>query len=166
MEKTLELTVQELKQISTKSGQYAAENEVMQLRIKELGILYPRLLDEIKNLKISPKSAESIASTSYITEKRFTTRLRDSVVHDTVRVKVFNYKDAWYDIQGIAHDSTQEVSVNSKDTLVQVVYKGKREKPWLWIFSPRKVMQRVTLKNPNAHITYSEFIQIQKGKLK
>lgn len=166
MEKTLELSVQELKQISTKSGQYAAENEVMQLRIKELGILYPRLLDEIKNLKISPKSAESVASTSYITEKRFTTRLRDSVVHDTIRVKVFNYKDAWYDIHGIAHDSTQEVSVNSKDTLIQVVYKGKREKPWLWIFSPRKVMQRVTFKNPNAHITYSEFIQIQKGKLK
>lgn len=162
LEKTLELTVQELKQIKTKSGGQASENEVMQLRLKELGILYPRLLDEIKNLNINPRTTQSVASTSYITEKRFTTRLLDSVVHDTIRVKVFNYKDAWYDIHGIAHDSTQEVSVSSKDTLVQVVYKGKREKPWLWIFSPRKVMQRVTLKNPNAHITYSEFIQIQR----
>lgn len=164
MEKTLELTVQTLKQVSTKSGQLAAENELMQLHLKELDILYPRLLDEIKNLKINPKAAQSIASTSYYTEKRFTTKLKDSIVHDTVRVKVFNYKDAWYDIQGIAHDSTQEVSVNSRDTLIQVVFKGKREKPWLWIFSPRKVMQRVSLKNPNAHITYSEFIQIQRKK--
>ena len=164
MEKTLELTVQQLKQINTKSGQLAAENEVMQLRLKELGTLYPRLLDEIKNLQINPKAAQSVAATSYYTEKRFTTRLRDSVVHDTIRVKVFNYKDAWYDISGVAHDSTQEVSVNSRDTLVQVVFKGKREKPWLWIFSPRKVMQRVSLKNPNAHITYSEFIQIQRKK--
>jgi len=136
----------------------------MQLRLKELGTLYPRLLDEIKNLQINPKAAQSVAATSYYTEKRFTTRLRDSVVHDTIRVKVFNYKDAWYDICGVAHDSTQEVNVNSRDTLVQVVFKGKREKPWLWIFSPRKVMQRVSLKNPNAHITYSEFIQIQRKK--
>jgi regulator of replication initiation timing len=57
LEKTLELTVQQLKQINTKSGQLAAENEVMQLRLKELGTLYPRLLDEIKNLQINPKAA-------------------------------------------------------------------------------------------------------------
>lgn len=162
LEKTLKLTVQELKQIKTKSGGQASENEVMQLRLKELGILYPRLLDEIKNLNISPKSAESISSTAYNTEKQITTVLRDSIIRDTIPVKVFSYKDNFFNVHGVAHDSTQEVKINYQDTLVQVVYKGKREKPWLWIFSPRKLMQRVTLKNPNAHITYSEFIQIHR----
>jgi hypothetical protein len=41
-----------------------------------------------------------------------------------------------------------------------VVYRGERERPWLWILSPRKLMQRVSLKNPNAHIHYTQHIEI------
>ena len=166
LNKTLAQTVQQLKEIQTQSGQLAVENEVLQLRLKELSTLYPKLLDEIRNLKINPKRAESISSTAINTEKRIVTVLRDSIIHDTIPVKVFSYKDNYYQVQGIAHDSTQEVKINYQDTLVQVVYFGPREKPWLWIFSPRKLQQRVTLKNPNARITYSEFIQIQRRKSK
>ena len=166
LSKTLSQTVQQLKEIQTQSGQLAVENEVMQLRLKELSTLYPKLLDEIRNLKIDPKRAESISTTSINTEKHITTMLRDSVIHDTVPVKVFSYKDNFFNVHGLAHDSTQEVKINYQDTLVQVVFRGAREKPWLWIFSPRKLQQRVTLKNPNARITYSEFIQIQRRKSK
>jgi regulator of replication initiation timing len=163
---TLTQTVQQLKEIQTQSGQLAAENEVLQLRLKELKALYPKLLDEIRNLKINPKRAESISTTAINTEKRIVTMLRDSMIHDTVALKVFSYTDNYYQVQGIAQDSTQEVKSKYQDTLVQVIYLGPREKPWLWIFSPRKLQQRVTLKNPNARITYSEFIQIQKRKSK
>ena len=166
LSKTLAQTVQQLKEIQTQSGQLAVENEVLQLRLKELSTLYPKLLDEIRNLKINPKRAESISSTAINTEKRIVTVLRDSIIHDTIPVKVFSYKDNYYQVQGIAHDSTQEVKINYQDTLVQVVYLGPREKPWLWIFSPRKLQQRATLKNTNARITYSEFIQIQRRKSK
>ena len=166
LSKTLAQTVQQLKEIQTQSGQLALENEVLQLRLKELSTLYPKLLDEIRNLKINPKRAESISSTAINTEKRIVTVLRDSIIHDTIPVKVFSYKDNYYQVQGIANDSTQEVKINYQDTLVQVVYLGPREKPWLWIFSPRKLQQRATLKNPNARITYSEFIQIQRRKSK
>ena len=166
LSKTLAQTVQQLKEIQTQSGQLAVENEVLQLRLKELSTLYPKLLDEIRNLKINPKRAESVSSTAINTEKRIVTMLRDSIIHDTVAVKVFSYKDNYFQVQGIAHDSTQEVKINYQDTLVQVVYLGPREKPWLWIFSPRKLQQRVTLKNPNARITYSELIQIQRRKSK
>jgi len=166
LSKTLAQTVQQLKEIQTQSGQQAIENEVLQLRLKELSTLYPKLLGEIRNLKINPKKAESISTTSINTEKRITTMLRDSVVHDTVPVKVFSYEDNFFKVHGLALDSTQEVKINYQDTLVQVVFRGAREKPWLWIFSPRKLQQRVTLKNPNARITYSEFIQIQRRKSK
>ena len=166
LSKTLAQTVQQLKEIQTQSGQLAVENEVLQLRLKELSTLYPKLLDEIRNLKINPKRAESISSTAINTEKRIITVLRDSIIHDTIPVKVFSYTDNYYQVHGIAKDSTQEVKINYQDTLVQVVYLGPREKPWLWIFSPRKLQQRVTLKNPNARITYSEFIQIQRRKSK
>ena len=166
LSKTLAQTVQQLKEIQTQSGQLAAENEVLQLRLKELKTLYPNLLDEIRNLKINPKRAESVSSTAINTEMRITTILRDSFIHDTVAVKVFSYTDNYYQVHGIAQDSIQEVKINYQDTLVQVVYLGPREKSWLWIFSPRKLQQRITLKNPNARITYSEFIQIQRQKSK
>ena len=166
LSRTLAQTVQQLKVIQTQSGQIAVENEVLQIRLKELSTLYPKLLDEIRNLKVNPKLTESISSTAYNTEKRITTMLRDSVIHDTIPVKVFSYNDNFYNVHGIAHDSTQEVKINYQDTLVQVVFRGSRVKPWLWIFSPRKLQQRVTLKNPNAQITYSEFIQIQRRKSK
>jgi hypothetical protein len=48
-----------------------------------------------------------------------------------------------------------------QDTLVQVVFRGKRIHPWLWIFSRRQLMQRIQLKNPQAQIHYSEIIQIK-----
>ena len=166
LSKTLAQTVQQLKEIQTQSGQIAVENEVLQLRLRELSTLYPKLVDEIRNLKINPKRAESISTTSINAEKQITTMLRDSVIHDTIPVKVFSYKDNYYTVNGVAYNSTQEVKIHYQDTLVQVVFRGSRAKPWLWIFSPRKLQQRVTLKNPNARITYSEFIQIQRQKSK
>ena len=162
LSKTLAQTVQQLKEIQTQSGQLAVENEVLQLRLKELSTLYPKLLDEIRNLKINPKRAESVSSTAINTEKRIVTLLRDSIIHDTIPVKVFSYKDQWYQISGIGNDKTQQLRIFSTDTLTQVVFKGERIKPWLWIFSPRKLQQRVSVSNPNSTIKYSNLIQIQK----
>ena len=79
-----------------------------------------------------------------------------------MHVRVFSYKDQWYTIKGQAIGDTQHVQIQNTDTLVQVVYKGQRVKPWLWIFSPRKLEQRVSVSNPNANIKYAQVIQIQK----
>jgi hypothetical protein len=57
---------------------------------------------------------------------------------------------------------SQRLQIHSTDTLTQVVFKGERIRPWLWVFSPRKLQQRVSVSNPNATIKYSQFIQIQK----
>lgn len=151
-------------EVQTRSGLIAYQNDGLQLKLSELASLYPNLINEIKNLKIKPRRAESILTTSYNSEKHITTELRDSTVMDTIPVKAFAYSDAWYRITGFSDQKEQHVSIALQDTLVQVVYKGERTKPWLWIFSPRKLEQRVTLKNPNAQITYSKFIEIQKNK--
>jgi len=93
-------------------------------------------------------------------ERHITTLLRDSIIRDTIQVRVFNYEDGYYTVEGIAEADTQRVRISSRDTLTQVVFRGKREKPWLWIFSPRQLVQRVALKNPNAKIEYSQIIQL------
>ena len=161
---TLSQTVQQLKYIETRSGQLAAENEVMQLKLKELNMLYPKLLSEMHNMKINPRRAGQIAATGYRADKHIKIPLRDSLTQDTALLKVFNYKDRWYSIRGIAGDSIQDLQLNYQDTLVQVIFLGKRYRPWLWIFSPRSVRQRVLLKNPGAQIGYAEVIQLDRKK--
>lgn len=159
-----EAEVRALEEVETRAGQIAYQNGVYQLRLSELVKLYPNLIAEIRNLKVKPKRAESLLTTSYNSEKHIVTELRDSVIFDTVEVRSFAYNDQWYNITGYADDKHQHVSIAMQDTLVQVVYKGERIKPWLWIFSPRKLEQRIALKNPNAKITYTQFIEILKEK--
>lgn len=155
------LAITELK---TLNGSTAYQTQVLQLRLNELSALFPELISEIKNLKVKPARAQSVAVTSYASEKHITTELRDSLIYDTIPVKVFNYSDQWYTIAGIAEQNKQNVSIQMQDTLVQVVFKGERIKPWLWIFSPRKLQQRVSLKNPNSRITYTQFIELQSSR--
>jgi hypothetical protein len=151
-------TITELK---TLNGQTAYQSQVLELRLNELSALFPEMMIEIKNLSVKPTRTQSVSSTAYVSEKHITTQLRDSVIFDSIPVKVFQYSDQWYNIKGVSQKEKQQVSIHMQDTLVQVVYRGEREKPWLWLLSPRKLQQRVSLKNPNANIVYTQFIKIE-----
>ena len=48
------------------------------------------------------------------------------------------------------------------DSLIQVVYRGKRKQPWLWLFSPRPLEQLIYNKNPNSKISYQKTIKLSK----
>jgi hypothetical protein len=111
-------------------------------------------------LKIQPEKTVQVTNHYTESEKHITTLVRDTIIRDTVQVRVFDYNDDYYTVKGISEADTQRVSIASRDTLMQVVFRGKREKPWLWIFSPRKLEQRVALKNPNAVVEYSQIIQL------
>ena len=152
----------ELSFIKTQSGNLAAQTDVLLLRTEELKSLFPNQAKSIQNLGIKINRATQVSSTVIETQKNIITLLRDSVIHDTIRVKTFSYSDQWYQISGIAIGDSQQLQIHSTDTLTQVVFKGERIKPWLWIFSPRKLQQRVSVSNPNSIIKYSQFIQIQK----
>lgn len=152
---------EELVQFKTENGQLAAQNRVLQLKSKELSSLLPQMALEIKDLGVKLSRAESVSAIGFQVSTPATVLLRDSVIYDTVAVKTFDYDDGFFDVQGTAIGNQQHLSLAYRDTLVQVVYRGEREKPWLWIFSPRKLMQRVSLKNPNAKIEYSQHIEIE-----
>lgn len=152
---------EDLVHFKTENGQLAAQNRVLQLKSKELSSLLPQMAMEIKELGVKLSRAESVSATGFEVSTPATVLLRDSVIYDTLAVKAFNYDDGFFDIEGTAIGYQQHLSLAYRDTLVQVVYRGEREKPWLWIFSPRKLMQRVNLKNPNAKIEYSQHIEIE-----
>jgi cell division protein FtsL len=152
----------DLKYIRIQNGTLAAQSGVLELRLKELQTLFPKQSKSIQDLGVNPSRVQQLSTTVIESQKQIVTTLRDSVIHDTVHIRVFSYKDQWYTIKGQVIGDTQHVQIQNTDTLVQVVYKGQRVKPWLWIFSPRKLEQRVSVSNPNANIKYAQVIQIQK----
>jgi hypothetical protein len=157
--KTLEA---ELSMVKTKSGQLAAQSDLLVLQTNELKKLFPKEVKQIENLGVKVNKTTQYSTTVVETKTNVLTTLRDSIVLDTVQVRVFDYQDQWYQINGVIEKDTQRLVIKSMDTLTQVLFYGERQKPWLWFFSPRKLQQRVSVTNPNATIKYSQTIQIQK----
>jgi hypothetical protein len=152
----------ELVLVKTKSGKLAAQTDLLVLQTNELKKLFPKEVKQIESLGVGVSQTTQFTTTVVETKTNVITTLRDSLVLDTIKVRVFDYQDQWYQIQGISENDTQRLVIKSTDTLTQVVYRGERIKPWLWVFSPRKIQQRVSVSNPNATIKYSQTIQIQK----
>lgn len=151
-----------IKYFYTRNGELAAKVDVLQLKYSEVKNIYPDIIAEMKNLKVNPRSVNNYSETVIHQDKEIVTSLHDSLIFDTVPVRVFNYHDEFYTVRGIAIGDTQKVHIESRDSLIQVVYKGERYKPWLWIFSKRKLQQVIRCNNPDSEIEYSKFIEIVK----
>ena len=152
----------ELSMVKTKSGQLAAQSDLLVLQTRELKKLFPKEVKQIENLGVKVNKTTQYSTTVVETKTNVLTTLRDSLILDTIQVRVFDYQDQWYKIRGVIEKDTQRLVIKSMDTLSQVLFYGERQKPWLWFFSPRKLQQRVSVSNPNATIKYSQTIQIQK----
>lgn len=153
---------QSLKYYVAQNGKLAAQNQTLQLRYNEVKQIFPKVLDEIHNLDIKPSRVTQYAETVVKQEKEIQTKIRDSLICDTIKARVFSYRDSFYSVSGIAVGDSQKVHITSIDSIVQVVYKSNRIHPWLWFFSPRKLSQVITSKNPNSRILYQRTIQIVK----
>ena len=162
MTSNLQTLTSSLDFVRTQNGTLAAQTNVLLLRTNELKTLFPVQAKTVRDMGIKLNRATQLSTTVIETQKNIVTVLRDSIIRDTIHVKVFQYADKWYQIKGVNQGDSQSLQIQTTDTLTQVVFKGEREKPWLWIFSPRKLQQRVSVSNPNATIKYSSLIQIQK----
>jgi hypothetical protein len=151
---------EKLTYFKTQNGQLAAKNHVLQLRYNEVQQIFPVILSELHNLDIKPRHFTQYSETVVKQEKEIVTRLKDSLICDTIHAKVFNYQDSFYSVKGIAVGDSQKVHITSLDSLIQVVYKGKRTHPWMWFLSRRRLEQGITSKNPNSTILYNKTIQI------
>ena len=162
MSSNMEAITASIDYVRTQNGKLAAQTNVLLLRTNELKTLFPVQAKTVRDMGIKLNRATQLSTTVIETQKNIVTVLRDSIIRDTIHVKVFQYADKWYQIKGVNQGDSQSLQIQTTDTLTQVVFKGEREKPWLWILSPRKLQQRVSVSNPNATIKYSSLIQIQK----
>jgi hypothetical protein len=152
---------QSITTLQAENGQLIAQNQVLTLKSKEIAAVLPQLATQIRNLDVRLNRAQTVSASGFIAQTPANVVLRDSLVFDTVKIRLFDFQDGFFSVKGKAIGDQQQLDLSYQDTLVQVVYRGERERPWLWIFSPRKLMQRVSLKNPNAQIHYSEYIKIE-----
>lgn len=160
-----------LTELRTAHGRLAYEHRVLTLDREELAALVPELHEEIAELRVNASRAASVARTGFAARTEERVILRDSlvVVHDTVhhevrdtvRLQAFDFSDGYLSVSGLSDGTTQRLTAAYSDTLVQVVYRAERPRPWLWFFSPRRLRQRVMLKNPSATIHFSEIIDIE-----
>lgn len=150
----------QLEHIRLENNKLIAQNKVIGLSLSQLEAFYPVLYKQIKEMDIKPSRVQSLGNSGIRLEKTIITTLRDSIIQDTVQVKQFDYSDAWIRIKGEAIGNKQSISITHFDTLSQVVFKGSRENPWLWFFSPRRLTQRISLASPYSKLQYSKFIQI------
>jgi len=145
-----------------KNGELVAKSSALELRFREMEQIYPQVVAELKNLGVKPRHVNTFTETVVKNEKEIVTHIKDSTIMDTVRARVFSYQDSFYTIQGIAIGDTQKVHITSRDSIIQVVYKAKRYRPWLWILSRRKLEQVITFKNPNSTVLYNRTIQLSR----
>jgi hypothetical protein len=162
-----EAMFEELNRIELANGGIAQEQAVLTLKIQELNNSYPSVLKEIKALGIAKRKLVQYTQTASQSKLEIETTLRDSIspaqisTFDTIPYKLFNYQDNYYTIVGRSYLNKQWLSISNRDTLVQVVYRQRKNK-WLWILSPFIYRQRIQCKNPNASIFYSQIIQIKR----
>ena len=146
----------------TQGDDLAAKMDILELNTREIKKVFPQVIKDIESLDIKLGRVNNYSNTVIHHEKEIVKELRDSVVLDTIRLKIFDYTDEFYNVTGNILDDSIRMNIVSTDSLIQVVYRGKRPKPWLWFFSPRPLEQIIQSKNPDSKIIYSKSIQITK----
>jgi hypothetical protein len=146
----------------TQNGTIAARNQALQIKVSELSKVFPKADKELVNLKVKPNRVENYSESVIEQNKEIRTAIRDSVLQDSIHAKSFSFHDNFYSIKGLAIGDSQRINIHSIDTIIQVVYRGKRIRPWLWILSKRTLEQVIIAKNPNSSIVYDKTIQIVK----
>ena len=144
------------------NGKLSAKIDVMELKHSEIKKIFPQILSEIENLKIKSRHVKQYSETVIHQDKEIITEIKDSIVYDTISFKSFDYSDEYFKVFGNILNDSVYLKINTTDSIIQVIYKGKRPKPWLWFFSPRQLQQSIQSKNPYSRILYSKTIQISK----
>jgi len=154
-----------LKYYRDRAGRETATGKTLQYSINELNLLIPEVKTILHDLKIKPRRVESISETSISQHKEISVPAKDSnfrINNIVTPVKLFNYRDPWYNFSGILLNDSVSLKISSTDTLIQVVSWGNRKHWWLWFFSKRELIQTIQSRNPYNHIVFSKFIKIKK----
>ena len=148
----------------TAAGESAASVGVLTLEIDELREARSRDAEQIRDLGIRLRRAESYARSVAQSEYVARTTLRDSIiVRDTIRdtVRVFLSGDTWSRVDGVIRGDSIGVEVHSIDTLFQVVHRVPRR--FLFFrYGTKGIRQEIVSSNPHTQLVYSEYVELKR----
>jgi len=176
-----------VKHYKTKAGKDAASVQALTLRVHEYEKLVPRQAAEIKALGIKLKRVETVAHTGTQMTVDASSPLRDTTIYAAAGVgrkgasetgvgadscpdlldgaqmsaKTFDWSNPWTRAKGVIIGDSVHLRIESSDTLLQVVYRV----PYKFLFfrfGTKAIRQEVVLSDPNARITYTEYIRLVK----
>lgn len=149
--------------LTTESGKHAAEVLKLTLTANELKKSNAQLKATADELHIKLKRVQSASTSATKTEIKVVTQVRDSIVYrDSIitPIKVFSWRDAWTDINGIIEKDSVDLSVQSVDTLTTIIHKVPH-KFWFIKWGCKAIKQTVISSNPHTKITYTEYIEVK-----
>ncbi len=124
----------------------------LELRIAELKKYREADARLIRELRMRPRDV------TYIT--RTETVVKDSLIYVLRPDSCFYYSDRWLTVDACLRDSS--MYIESRDSLVQIIHKEYKHRFLWWKWGLKGVRQEMVNFNPNAAITYSEFLHVRK----
>ena len=148
----------------TKAGESAASVGVLTLQLDEMREQRAADARRIRDLDIRLRRAESYARSVTTSSYEVTMPLRDSIiVRDTLRdtVRIFLGGDVWSRVAGVIRGDSLRYSVQSIDTLFQVVHRVPRR--FLFFrYGTKAIRQEIVSSNPHTRLVYSEYVELSR----
>lgn len=147
----------------TESGNNAASVQKLSLTYDELKKNYDDVVKTAEDLKIKVKRLQSVSTAAAQTKVEIKTIVKDSIVYikgEPIKALAFDWCDPWTDVEGVIHNDSVALAVQSTDTLVQLVHRVPN-KWWFFKWGTKAIKQDIVSKNPHTHITYTEYIELK-----
>ncbi|MBA7514372.1 hypothetical protein ES705_06400 [subsurface metagenome] len=145
----------------------AAKVGVLRLDIDEVKKAFPDLKEELKReFDIKLRNAELFSKTVTEHTRDFVVFVRDSTAVTEITAQRANFVDQWINFSWYrpAGSDSSHVNIVVPDSLIQVVYKERREgfplgRGW---FKKKDLKQQIKSLNPYTVIKYNQAIKIEK----
>lgn len=165
-----EALMEEVQYYQDEAGRNAASVQRLELSKAELEAYNGELTQRIEDLNIKLKRVQAATTTATQTKVEIKTVIRDSIIYvDSSRIATLpaiKWQDPWVKVDGIIMpDSMVDLSIQSVDTLYQVVHRVPK-KFWFIRYGTKAIRQEITSSNPHTKIVYSEYIELKGRKKK
>jgi hypothetical protein len=161
------LTNQKLIVEKKRSGQLSAKNVALNINLAGTKALLEAkddyLLRLVNDYDIKPKNLRTAVNVKSKLEAEITAKLDDSVINkldplglpiDTVKVKIFHYKDDWLTARGIIRGDSIMIQPTFKNDQDIITHMERKEKRAWWDLLPGKqLMVEVVNRNPYSSVT-------------
>lgn len=164
-----EALMEEVQYYQDEAGRQAASVQRLELSKSELEAYNGELTQRIEDLNIKLKRVQAATTTATQTNVEIKTIIKDTIIYRDTGMLVLpaiKWQDPWVNVDGIIKpDSTVDLSIQSVDTLFQVVHRVPK-KFWFIKYGTKAIRQEITSSNPHTKIVYSEYIEMEGRKKK